>query len=93
MQRYPGSALVLFGGLVSTTCLAWALDFERVETIGFDYWIELDVRPYLLGRIRTDSPAWRRRPGEGHMIDMAVLGQISDTTITRDVEIALNANV
>ncbi|RAZ82139.1 hypothetical protein DPM33_35300 [Mesorhizobium hawassense] len=36
MQRDPVTALVHFGGLVSTTCLAWALDFERVETIGLD---------------------------------------------------------
>ncbi|PBB40029.1 7-cyano-7-deazaguanine synthase QueC [Mesorhizobium sp. WSM3866] len=98
MQRDSGTALVLFsGGQDSTTCLTWALEnFERVETIGFDYGqqhrIELDVRPYLLGRIRKDFPAWGGRLGEDHMIDMTVLGQISDTALTRDVEFAVNAN-
>lgn len=95
MQRDSGTALVLFsGGQDSTT---WALEnFERVETIGFAYGqqhrIELDVRPYLLGRIRKDFPAWGGRLGEDHMIDMTVLGQISDTALTRDAEFAVNAN-
>lgn len=92
------SALVLFsGGQDSTTCLAWALDrFEHIETIGFDYGqrhrIELDVRPQLLDRIRTDFLGWRDRLGEDHLIDMAVLGQVSDTALTRGVEITMESN-
>jgi 7-cyano-7-deazaguanine synthase len=36
-------AMVLFsGGQDSTTCLAWALErYSHVETIGFDYGIEM----------------------------------------------------
>ena len=88
-------ALVLFsGGQDSTTCLAWALSrYERVETIGFDYGqrhaIELTVRPALLGKIVTLAPHWRERLGEDHMIDLSLLGKISDTALTRDVDIAL----
>jgi 7-cyano-7-deazaguanine synthase len=90
-------ALVLFsGGQDSTTCLAWALDrFAHVETIGFDYGqrhrVELDVRPAVLAAMRR-FPRFAERLGDDHMIDLAVLGQISDTALTRDAEIAMQAN-
>ena len=100
MSADPDSmtALVLFsGGQDSTTCLAWALDrFERVETIGFDYGqrhrIELDVRPVVLGSLRERFPRWAPRLGDDHVIDLAVLGQVSDTALTRDVAIAMQAD-
>ena len=92
------SALVLFsGGQDSTTCLAWALErYARVETIGFDYGqrhaIELAVRPSVLAGVRALSPAWDARLGEDHMIDLSLIGKISDTALTRDVEIAMQAD-
>ena len=88
-------ALVLFsGGQDSTTCLAWALShYAHVETIGFDYGqrhaIELQMRPQLLARIVTIDAAWTPRLGEDHLIDLSLLGKISDTALTRDVDIAL----
>lgn len=91
------AALVLFsGGQDSTTCLAWALArHARVETLGFDYGqrhhIELDCRTGVLAKLRAQFPEWAPRLGEDHMIDLAVLGQISDTALTRDVEIAMAA--
>ena len=87
-------ALILFsGGQDSTTCLAWALSrYAHVETIGFDYGqrhaIELTVRPALLQKIVTLAPQWQERLGEDHMIDLSLLGKISDTALTRDVDIA-----
>jgi 7-cyano-7-deazaguanine synthase len=91
-------ALVLFsGGQDSTTCLAWALDrFEQVETLGFDYGqrhrVELDVRPAVLAALRAKLPGLAARLGEDHVIDLAVLGQISDTALTREAAIAMQAN-
>jgi 7-cyano-7-deazaguanine synthase len=89
------SALVLFsGGQDSTTCLAWALArFAHVETIAFDYRqrhrIELDQRLVVLGEIRRRFPDWAGRLGDDHFIDLGVLGQISDTSLTRDTAIAM----
>lgn len=89
-------ALVLFsGGQDSTTCLAWALQrFERVETIGFDYGqrhrVELDARRVVLEQMRSVfSRAWARRLGPDHLLDLTVLGQVSDTALTRDTAFAM----
>ena len=90
----PSKALVLFsGGQDSTTCLAWALSqFAYVETVGFDYGqrhrIEMDVRLTTLSELRAAFPAWGDRLGDDHVVDLAVLGQISETSLTRDVAIA-----
>jgi len=90
----PPKALVLFsGGQDSTTCLAWALSqFAHVETIGFDYGqrhrIEMDVRLDTLRELRNAFPEWSNRLGDDHVIDLAVLGQVSETSLTRDVAIA-----
>lgn len=90
-----GDALVLFsGGQDSATCLAWSLDrFDSVETIGFDYGqrhrVELDVRVPFLSSIRSLFPVWGGKLKDDHIIDLAVLGQVSDTALTDDVEIAM----
>lgn len=87
------SALVLFsGGQDSAVCLAWALSrFDRVETIGFDYRqrhrVELDVRKVFLARLRQQFPAWAAKLGDDHLLDLGVLGEVSDTALTREQEI------
>ena len=89
------SALVLFsGGQDSTTCLAWALErFAHVETVAFDYRqrhrIELDQRLVVLDEVRRAFPQWAGKLGQDHFIDMGVLGQISETSLTRDVAFAM----
>lgn len=83
-------ALVLFsGGQDSTTCLAWALErFQHVETIGFDYGqhhkVELECRLTVLSKLLTQFPHWGERLGTDHLLDLHVLGQISDTALTRE---------
>ncbi|WP_209508089.1 7-cyano-7-deazaguanine synthase QueC [Ruegeria sp. HKCCSP335] len=90
------SAIVLFsGGQDSATCLAWALsNFETVETIGFDYGqnhsIELEVRQTFLENLRSRFPDMTKGLGIDHMIDLGVLGAISDTALTGEREIEMN---
>ena len=92
----PRHALVLFsGGQDSTACLAWALERHgHVETIGFDYGqrhrVELDCRVQVLAALRAGFPQrWAPRLGADHVLDLALLGQISDTALTdaRAIEI------
>ena len=89
----PEAALVLFsGGQDSTTCLAWALArFGRVETIGFDYGqrhrVEMDCRIRVAERLRREFPEWGEKLGADHLVDLGVLGQISDTALTGDAAI------
>ncbi len=84
------SALVLFsGGQDSTVCLAWALErFESVETIGFDYRqrhrIELECRIKVRSEIAAAFPDWAGKLGEDHLLDLGVLGEVSDTALTRE---------
>jgi len=90
------AAIVLFsGGQDSTTCLAWAIQrFDHVETVGFDYGqrhrVELDARPRILNRLRSEFPAWGVKLGEDHLVDLKTLGEVSETALTRDVAIAMH---
>ncbi|VVD89200.1 7-cyano-7-deazaguanine synthase [Pandoraea eparura] len=98
MTTSTDSALVLFsGGQDSTTCLAWALSrYARVETLGFDYGqrhsVELECRTDVLAKLRVRFPQWAPRLGDDHMIDLSILGQISETSLTRETTIAMAAN-
>jgi len=92
------SALVLFsGGQDSTTCLAQALaKYQRVETIGFDYrqrhHVELQARLRVLSEIRRQFPQWAEKLGQDHLLDLAVLGEVSDTSLTRDTAFKMEQN-
>jgi 7-cyano-7-deazaguanine synthase len=90
-------ALVLFsGGQDSTACLAWALDrYAQVETVGFDYGqrhhVELDCRLRVIAALRRAFPHWSARLGEDHLLDLALLGRISDTALTAERAIEFQA--
>jgi 7-cyano-7-deazaguanine synthase len=89
------TALLLFsGGQDSATCLAWALEnFDHVETVGFDYdqrhSVEMQCRRELLEKIREKFPHWAKRMGRDHILDLSVLGAISETSLTRDMDITM----
>jgi len=95
MSNFNASALVLFsGGQDSATCLAWALErYERVETIGFQYGqrhvVELECRGHFLNGLKKEFPQWALKLGEDHMLDLSLLGQISDTALTADKAIEM----
>ena len=92
------TALVLFsGGQDSTTCLAQALSkYERVETVAFDYGqrhiVELEARLNVLREIKEKFPQWACKLGQDHLLDLAVLGQVSDTSLTRDVAFKIESS-
>jgi 7-cyano-7-deazaguanine synthase len=97
-MRLPdtSSALVLFsGGQDSSIVLAWALErFDRVETVGFDYGqrhaVELEARLAVRREIVSQFPSWSARLGADTLVDLAGLGSISDTALTREAEIFID---
>jgi 7-cyano-7-deazaguanine synthase len=94
MSDSDGALVVFSGGQDSTTCLAWALDrFSRVETVGFDYGqrhiVELECRRTILQQFREKLPAWAPRLGDDHSIDLTILSKITETALTRDMEIVV----
>ena len=89
------AALVLFsGGQDSATCLAWTLTrYARVETVGFAYGqrhaIELECRAPVLAGLKAMRADWAERLGESHTLDVGVLGEVSQTALTREIAIEI----
>lgn len=97
-----GGWLVLFsGGQDSGTCLAWACAEAarrggRVETVGFAYGqrhaVEMECRTRLRQDIANRDLSWLKCLGDDHVLDLAVLGELSDTALTREADIAARAD-
>ncbi len=91
-------AVVLFsGGQDSSIALAWALDrYAAVETIGFDYGqrhaVELEARTAVRSELVRQFSAWADKLGPDTPVDLSGLGRISETALTRDVEIEMAAD-
>ncbi len=98
MLNSAKKALVLFsGGQDSLVCLAWALcRYDHVETVGFTYGqrhaVELVCRPLVLDALRAAFPLWSAKLGPDHSLNLSALGEISDTALTSEAEIALGEN-
>ena len=98
MDEFKSSALVLFsGGQDSATCLAWALDkYSRVETIGFNYGqrhsVELECRNQFISKLRQTHPDWSKKLGDDHLMDLSLLGQISDTALTQEKALQMQSS-
>ena len=98
MSDQKRKALVLFsGGQDSGTCLPWALShFDHVETVGFHYEqrhdVEMTTRLNLRREIINAFPSWEDKIGPDHILDLGALGRMSETALTRDEEIKMNAD-
>ena len=69
--------------------------FEPVA-LSFDYGqrhsVELQARRTVLDELRRQFPQWAGRLGEDHELDLAVLGQVSETSLTRDMEFQMESS-
>ena len=92
------SAIVLFsGGQDSTVCLLWACNhFNKVETIGFDYGqrhqVELDCRLKIIDSLKNNFIGLNKILGVDHVINLKTLGDISETSLTREKKIEIEEN-
>ena len=95
-MKYGTKALIMFsGGQDSATCLAWAIDkYDYIETVGFNYdqrhLVEMECRKTVLRKVRSSFPEWNKKIFDDHIIDLNSLGKISNTSLTRNMEITLN---
>lgn len=97
MSKTEGALVLFSGGQDSATCLAWALErFGWVETVGFDYGqrhrVELECREGFRQGIVSLDAEWADRLGPDHVLDLSVLGQVSDTALTSEAEITMRAD-
>ncbi len=52
----------------------------------------MEARLRVIEEFRTHFPLWSERLGEDHVLDAGVLGQLSDTSLTRDMAFQMQSN-
>lgn len=82
--------MLFSGGQDSATVLAWALgNYERVETIGFDYGqkhaVETKQRAIFRSRLADQFPEMATRLGPDHIVALDLAGQIAGNIASFDV--------
>ncbi|XCE53364.1 7-cyano-7-deazaguanine synthase QueC [Candidatus Liberibacter asiaticus] len=97
IKKAPSALLLFSGGQDSSTCLSWALDrFDRVETLSFDYGqrnkVELECRLCVRKKIVELMPKWKDSLGEDHILPLAILGDISHSSLTKNVAMKIQDN-
>ena len=96
-EKFDKALLLFSGGQDSAICLAWALSrFAHIETVGFDYGqrhtIEMQCRDQVRSAVAKLNSDWENRLGPDHIIDLSALGEISETSLTREVEIEMDGS-
>jgi len=54
--------------------------------------VELQARLRVLEQIKAQFPQWAHKLGEDHLLDLGVLGQVSETSLTRDVAFKIESS-
>jgi 7-cyano-7-deazaguanine synthase len=69
-----------------TTALVLFSDYRQRHSV------ELDARLVVLQQLRAQFPEWAGRLGEDHLLDLGVLGQVSETSLTRDTAFKMESS-
>ncbi|MDH5539026.1 MAG: 7-cyano-7-deazaguanine synthase, partial [Rhizobacter sp.] len=54
--------------------------------------VELEARRFVMLQMRSQFPQWTHKLGDDHTLDLSLLGQISDTALTDERAIEMDAN-
>jgi len=91
-------AISIVSGGLDSVVMAHLLQAQGhdLHLLSFDYGqrhsIELQARLVVLQQIRLQFPHWADKLGDDHLLDLAVLGQVSETSLTRDTAFKMESS-